>query len=246
MSIVNDSVLERTTSSGVGDLTLGAGVVAGYVAVAERLSDQENATFLIESVDSNNNPTGAFEICKGVYWNGGAGHNANSVQRLTVLRSKGDGQNPLSGGADSKVNWGSSVKTVSVIPDPRVTPAPSYPKANLPTLGLYDTAIVIAQDWLAEDGGTAPRPVYWNGNTWKPVSPVRIRQTFVDAGSSFTLDHNPKGGMIIGYFNGSITGFSPSPSAYEYNLVGKVLTLGTALDGTGDFFVAVYDTDDSA
>lgn len=55
-------VAETSTTTGTGSITV-AGAVSGYVTFGAELANADTATIVIEAIDSNGSPTGAFEIC---------------------------------------------------------------------------------------------------------------------------------------------------------------------------------------
>lgn len=163
-----DSVLQLTTSTGTGTLTLGA-VVNGFVAVSARLADQEFDTFLIEEVDANLNPTGAWEICTARYNASG-----NTISNRTAIRSSN---------GNNLVNFAAGDKTVTIIEDPRAVRVPTYTVATLPTLPSTVRAIANCSDAAWSEGvGCLVR---WDGTQWRdpdnrvatttPLTPLSAR-----------------------------------------------------------------------
>lgn len=79
--ITEDRVLETTTTTGTGALTL-AGAVTGYRTFASVMtSPSDTCWYYIEAVDANGNATGAYEEGLGTY------SGANTLTRTTVFRS---------------------------------------------------------------------------------------------------------------------------------------------------------------
>lgn len=78
--IVEDRILETSTTTGTGALALG-GAVAGYRAFSAVCSVSDTCYYAIEAVDSNGNPSGEWETGLGTY------SGANTLTRTTVDRS---------------------------------------------------------------------------------------------------------------------------------------------------------------
>ena len=60
MDVQPNRVLETTTTTGTGTITVG-GAVAGYSTFALRVAVGDTFPYYIEAVDGNGNPTGAYE-----------------------------------------------------------------------------------------------------------------------------------------------------------------------------------------
>lgn len=144
-----DSVLETTTSTGTGSIAL-AGAVTGFVTVGGRLSDGQRAVFLIEAVDANLNPTGAWEICEATYTASG-----NQLTSRTAIRSSD---------SNNLVNFAAGTKTVALVEDPRSVQLPTFTVSTLPILPSNYRAIAHCSDmvWSGGIGGLAR----WNGKRW--------------------------------------------------------------------------------
>lgn len=102
-------VLETTTTTGTGALTL-AGAVTGYRTFASVCSTNDTCLYYIEAVDSNGNATGDYEAGFGTY------SGANTLTRTTVIRSSN---------ANAAVNFASGTKRVGItdIPYGSISPA---------------------------------------------------------------------------------------------------------------------------
>lgn len=57
---------ETSTTTGTGSITL-AGAVDGYVTFASQLTNGDTCTIVIEAVDGNGAPTGAWEVCDSTF-----------------------------------------------------------------------------------------------------------------------------------------------------------------------------------
>lgn len=77
-------VLETTTTTGTGALTL-AGAVAGFRTFASVCSTNDTCLYYIEAVDADGIPTGDWEVGLGTY------SAANELTRTTVVRSSNSG-----------------------------------------------------------------------------------------------------------------------------------------------------------
>lgn len=91
-------VLETTTTTGTGALTL-AGAVTGYRTFASVCSTNDTCLYYIEAVDSNGNATGDYEAGLGTY------SGVNTLTRTTVVRSTN---------ANAAVNFAAGTKRVGV------------------------------------------------------------------------------------------------------------------------------------
>ncbi len=91
-------VLETTTTTGTGDITL-AGAVTGHRTFASVCSVADTVWYYIEAVDANGNATGDYEAGFGYYVS------ANTLQRTAVLRSSN---------SNSLVNLAAGTKRVGI------------------------------------------------------------------------------------------------------------------------------------
>lgn len=66
MPKIEDRVLETTTTTGTGALTL-AGAVAGFRTFTSRFADQDSVFYVVEAVDANGTPTGDWEVGRGTF-----------------------------------------------------------------------------------------------------------------------------------------------------------------------------------
>ena len=97
--ITDERVLETSTTTGTGDITL-AGAVTGFVAFSlVCTSPIDTFYFLIEAVDSSGIPTGAWERGWGTY---------SGVSTLTRTRVD------KSSNGNAAVNFGAGTKRVSI------------------------------------------------------------------------------------------------------------------------------------
>jgi hypothetical protein len=78
--VIEDRVLETSTTTGTGDLTL-AGAVTGYRAFGSVCSIGDTVWYYIEIVDTNGNATGEYESGMGTYTA------SNTLNRTAVSRS---------------------------------------------------------------------------------------------------------------------------------------------------------------
>jgi hypothetical protein len=78
--IVEDRVMETSTTTGTGDFTL-AGAVAGFRTFASVCAVGDILYYVIEAVDTNGTPTGDWETGSGTY------SASNTLTRTTVDKS---------------------------------------------------------------------------------------------------------------------------------------------------------------
>lgn len=97
MSTYRDRVLETSTSTGTGDITL-AGAITGYRTFNNALGLNVRTDYCIVSVDGSGVPTGEWEV--------GNGHLSGTT---TLVRS-----NPLSGSASVPVSFTAGTKRVFI------------------------------------------------------------------------------------------------------------------------------------
>lgn len=83
--IVKDRVKESTTTTGTGALTL-AGALTGFRTFASVMADTDTCYYAIQAVDSNGNPSGAWETGLGTYNSSGG-----TLTRTTVQDSSNSG-----------------------------------------------------------------------------------------------------------------------------------------------------------
>ena len=91
-----DRVLETSTTTGIGAVTLAA-AVSGFRRFSDVLSVGQTVPYAIEAVDSNGNPSGDWETGEGTY------SSANTLTRTTVQASSN---------ANAAVSFGSGTKRV--------------------------------------------------------------------------------------------------------------------------------------
>lgn len=100
MATYADRVLETSTSTGTGNITL-AGAVLGYLAFSPAMKLNVLTDYVIEAVDASNVPTGEWEI--------GRGYLSASN---TLVRS-----NPHAGSAATPVSFSAGTKRVFISPN---------------------------------------------------------------------------------------------------------------------------------
>jgi hypothetical protein len=84
MALLFDRVLESSTSTGTGDISL-TGAHAGYQAFGDVLSVDDACPYCIQAVDANGNPSGDWEVGTGTY------SAADTLTRTTVEASSNSG-----------------------------------------------------------------------------------------------------------------------------------------------------------
>jgi hypothetical protein len=78
--IIEDRVMETSTSTGTGDITL-AGAVAGFRAFDDVMADGDTCYYVIEAVDADGVPTGDWETGLGTF------NDTDTLTRTVVSRS---------------------------------------------------------------------------------------------------------------------------------------------------------------
>lgn len=96
--IIEDRVLERSTTAGLGAFTL-AGASLGYRAFASVCTVADTVPYYIEAIDSLGKPSGAYEYGLGTY------SGANTLTRTTVYGSSNGG---------AKVDFAAGTKLVGI------------------------------------------------------------------------------------------------------------------------------------
>ena len=96
--LVRDRVLETSTTTGTGDITL-AGAVTGYRPFSDVAAVGDTCWYAIEAVDSSGNATGAYETGWGTY------SAANTLNRTDVK---------VSSNANALVNFAAGTKYVAI------------------------------------------------------------------------------------------------------------------------------------
>lgn len=203
--IWKDFVLETSTTTGTGALTL-AGAVTGYRAFSAVCATDDTVYYFIQAVDGSGVPTGDWETGLGTY------SGTNTLTRTTVI----DGSN-----GTSAVNFGSGTKRVGLCSParvmaniagerPRVVPAAAsftLQNANSGTIadGAYGSGIVF--DSVNATAGI--RMIRRNGSP--PATPYSIitRSQAVSAATGAypcgVVLRNSSSGKVIffGAYNGS-------------------------------------------
>jgi hypothetical protein len=117
--IIKDRVLETSTTTGTGDVTL-SGAVVGYRTFASVCSTNDTTYYLIEAVDGSGIPTGDWETGLGTY------SASNTLTRTTVKASSNSG---------SLVSFSAGTKRVSI----SAVAASMYVKPNIPKASDFGT-----------------------------------------------------------------------------------------------------------
>lgn len=97
--ILQDRVLQQTTTTGTGDITLGL-AVQGFRAIADVCAVGDTIPYFIEAIDDLGQPTGAYEYGVGTFATG------NKLQRTTVLGSSNGGALVVFGAGTKNVGLG--------------------------------------------------------------------------------------------------------------------------------------------
>ena len=157
--VVDDRVLETTTTTGTGALTL-AGAVTGFRSFANAqdyltgttiASPSDTCPYYIEAVDGSGNPTGDYEEGIGTY------SAASQLTRTTVLRSSnGNSVVTLSAGT-KRVGMPYNSKLILNLDNnlmsrfPNTTLATQMPNAPASQVGIYGAAEA-GKMWLRQIG----------------------------------------------------------------------------------------------
>lgn len=157
-----DSILEISTTTGTGAITLG-GAVTGYKAFSSLLSVSDTCWYSIRGVDANGVPTGEWEVGLGTY------SGVNTLTRTTVVSSSNSN-------AVVSLSAGSKQVCVTLIASktPQLNstntlvlqaPTTTNPSLNLPH-GTAPTTPIDGDVWTT----TAGIYVRINGSTVGPLS----------------------------------------------------------------------------
>jgi hypothetical protein len=101
--IVDDRVVETSTTTGSGDLTLAA-AVTGFKRFSAVMATNDTCHYMIEAIDGSGNATGEWEVGLGTY------SAANTLTRTTVYKSSN---------ANAAVTLSAGTKRVSIIASAR-------------------------------------------------------------------------------------------------------------------------------
>lgn len=226
--IIKDRVLETSTTTGTGALTL-AGAVTGYRAFsAVCTSPSDTCHYYIEGVDGNNLPTGEWETGLGTY------SAANTLTRTT----------PNDGSAATPVSFSAGTKRVSIAPI--ALAASSFgagvrlnktadQTANL-TGGVEVTwsGVDYEDDAGLWDVGTPARivvPAGYNGKRGNVHVNIRIDNSTADTYKILTLQQKTSGDVLL-FLSGCQNETGSGSAQYL-----SAMLLGVPLT-TGDYFVA--------
>lgn len=106
--IAEPRVLETTTTTGTGVLTL-AGAVSGFRAFSSVCTTNDTCAYYIEAVDGSGVPTGDWECGLGTY------SGANALTRTTVIRSSNAGSAVSLSAGTKRVGISTLGETVTVV-----------------------------------------------------------------------------------------------------------------------------------
>lgn len=133
--ILEDRVLEQSTTTGTGAFTL-AGAALGFRAFSAVCSVADTCWYYIEGIDSLGKPSGAYEYGIGTY------SGANTLTRTTVRGSSNGG---------AAVNFAAGTKLVGIgILAPRSSSAKQWREA----FGMYSAGKVSLKHYCVGDGAT--------------------------------------------------------------------------------------------
>lgn len=145
-----DRVLETSTTTGTGDITL-AGAVTGFRTFDAALTAADVVPYYIEAVDGDGVPTGAWESGIGTY------NGSNVLARTTVKRSSN---------ANAAVNFAAGTKRVGLgVLSP----------IDGDTRGLWKALLQVALDELVDvdpTGKSMDDVLTWDGSDWVPAPPA--------------------------------------------------------------------------
>jgi hypothetical protein len=97
--IIDDCVVESTTTTGTGAITL-AGAITGFKTFASRMADADVCYYLIEAIDGSGNRTGEWETGLGTYGSAGG-----TITRTSVHKSSN---------GDAAVNFSAGTKRIMI------------------------------------------------------------------------------------------------------------------------------------
>jgi hypothetical protein len=136
--IVDDCIVETSTTTGTGDFTL-TGAVLGFRQFSSVCAVSDTFNYLIEAIDGSGNRTGEWETGFGTY------SGANTLARTTVHKSSN---------ANVAVNFGAGTKRVMIAQTADAVGfkgALAYKSANLTAQNLTSASVVT---WNSEDYDT--------------------------------------------------------------------------------------------
>ena len=89
MKVFKNRVLESSSLTGTGNATL-AGAALGFITFASALSVGQSFGYFIEAIDTDGNPTGAFENGTGTLLTGGLTFSRDTVETSSNANAKVD------------------------------------------------------------------------------------------------------------------------------------------------------------
>jgi microcystin-dependent protein len=138
--ILEDRVLETTTTTGTGDITL-AGAITGFRAVSAVCAIGDTLPYYIEAVDSLGQPTGDYEYGTGTY------SALNTLTRTTVRGSSNGGV---------AVNFAAGSKNVGISLDKYEVEQRGVPAGAVMPFAMS----TVPSGWLECDGTLKSRTTY--------------------------------------------------------------------------------------
>lgn len=179
----HDRILETSTTTGTGALTL-AGAVTGFKTFASRLSTNDTCYYSIEGVDAGGTPTGEWETGLGTY------SGVNTLTRTTVLESSN---------ADAAVNFSAGTKRVMLT------------KTAAPSTKASTTDILTGTDDVKEVTADALAALWEKGADIASAGTISVGEggTFHVTGTTTITDIDPAtdkaGRFFILIFDGALT-----------------------------------------
>jgi hypothetical protein len=178
-SQIQDRVKETTTTTGTGALTL-AGAMTGFRAFSSVCAIGDTFYYALQAVDSNGNPTGAWETGIGTY------SAANTLTRTTFLASSTGAFLSLAAGTTQVwLDWtGTAIKMYTAFQN---LSGVSVPSANLNDVLSFDGVSLWQAKRLRISAGNSP------SGTWVPALTKFASVTFSNGNRTFLVTSTPAG-----------------------------------------------------
>lgn len=218
--IVKDRVMEASTTTGTGALTL-AGAYTGFRSFSSVCSINDTVWYLIEAIDGSGNPTGEWEAGYGTY------SGASTLTRTLVTGSSN---------ADNAVNFGAGTKRVSVslVADQAKYRGARVKKSGNQVGANYSALTTMTFD--AEDHDTSSFHDNVTNNSRISI-PVGVNKVRFDAQVEFTLMTADNWAFACLLKNGSATGMPKT--TYHCSTTSGALQLSSPVldvDDGADYF----------
>jgi hypothetical protein len=240
--IVEDRILETSTSTGTGDFTL-AGALLGYKAFSAVCATNDTFYYMIEAIDANGAPTGDWESGLGTY------SASNTLTRTTVSRSSNSNAAVSFAAGTKRVSISSVAQYLQLLTNYEAGPITAPTAADFTQLNFGTSTATDGTGALLfspQIGDPAPRYLVKSSPAGSFDLYARIEMATSTTSSTAPIQHN-FGIVLRNSSNNEVVSFEQaaqrpgvSPFNFWYHLAFRVNGTNSGTYGT-NYLAAIYD-----